>query len=208
LLRTLSLFLASAVIALPGTVISVSGSNPGGVNMGGIGAVSWTQSGAFSGVSISAVMTNAFGGGQSIAFHAFVTDAIGAGTTVADEIASTAFSITPGFNQTVDLFSGLSLGPGTYFLVISPDAGASGAGGWSVTTASPTVTTGLGVTRNADRGSNGAIALYPPSSDIPVLTGGSLLYSVTASDVPEPGATTLIACGLAMLGIRRLRSVN
>ncbi|MBL8222167.1 MAG: PEP-CTERM sorting domain-containing protein [Bryobacterales bacterium] len=203
MLRTIALFLASAALALPGTVISVTGSNPGGINLGGIGAVSWTQSGAFSGVSISAVMTNSFGTGQSIAFHAYLTDAIGPGATVADEIDSTAFSIAPGFNQTVNLFNGLSLGPGTYFLVISSDLGATGAGGWSVTTSSPTVTTGLGVTRNADRGSNGAAALYPPATNIPVLTGGSLLYSVTASDVPEPATTALIACGLAIIAVRR-----
>lgn len=203
MIRLLSLLCATAALAFPGTVISVSGS--GNVQLGGISAVSWSQSGSFSNVAVTAQMSNQSGIGQSLAFHAYLTDAIGAGATVADEIASLGFTLSPGSNQTVNLFSGLSLGPGTYFLVISPDGGTTPVGGWAATTAAPTVTLGSGVTRNADRGSNGAIASYPPSTEIPLLTGGSLLYSVTAVDsaVPEPATTALIGAGLAILAFRR-----
>ncbi|MFN7933101.1 MAG: PEP-CTERM sorting domain-containing protein [Bryobacteraceae bacterium] len=206
MIRILSLLCATAALAFPGTVISVS-SSPN-VFLGGIGAVSWTQSGSFNNVEVTAQMSNQSGVGQSLSFHAYLTDAIGATATVADEIASLGFSLAPGLNQTVNLFSGLTLGPGTYFLVISPDAGVSGIAGWAAINSAPTVTLGSGVTRNADRGSSGAIASYPPSTVIPLLTGGSLLYDVTTVDsaVPEPATTALIGAGLAILASYRRRS--
>ncbi|MBL8173474.1 MAG: PEP-CTERM sorting domain-containing protein [Bryobacterales bacterium] len=203
MLRLLSLFVASALVALPGTVISVAGN--GTLSLGGLGAVSWTQTGTFAGVTVSAEMNNISGAGQSLSFHAYLTDAIGPGASVADEIASTAFTIAPGFNQVVNLFQVANLGPGTYFLVIAPDGGTTPVGGWAGTSTSPTVSLGAGVVRNADRGTSGTFASYPPATNIPALTGGSLLYSVTSADVPEPATTALVVAGLAAIVLRRAR---
>lgn len=201
----LPLFLSSAVMSLAGTIISVTGPPPALFIGTAAQAVSWTQTGAYSNVAVSAVMSNASGIGATLNYHAYLTNALGGGATVANEIASTSFSLAAGFNQNVEVFNGLSLGSGTYFLVISSDIGANGSGGWSVITTAPTVTLDTGVTRNAD-GSTSSSTGYPPGRTFSNITGGTLLYSVTTDEsVPEPATTALLGAGLALMIFRHTR---
>ena len=82
-------------------------------------ATGWTQTGSYQSVSVSALI---FGGQHAESGTAYLVDAIGARTTVADQIASAPFSVPVGSafsSPFVTLFSGLTLGPGTYYLVLT-----------------------------------------------------------------------------------------
>ena len=91
---------------------------------------------------------------------------MGPGATTAEQVASstTAIDETDGF---VQLFSGLDLGPATYYLVLT----ASPEAGWGYSF-SPTVTTATGVSngndgRAEDNGCSGDCSVdasYPPAS--------------------------------------------
>jgi hypothetical protein len=109
-----SAILASAVVnatiiaaeTVAGAPHSVQANDPEGVN--------WTQTGSYTDVSIFAVISaqNIVGNGTGTVF---LTTKIGAGTTTADEIARTTLSgIAFGGDSLIPLFSGLTLGPGTY----------------------------------------------------------------------------------------------
>lgn len=165
-------------------------------------ASSWTQTGSYSNVTVTALLTNASGIGLTFDYHAYLTNALGAGTTVANEIASTAFTLQPGLNQPIALFSGLTLGSGTYFLVIAPDAGASAVTGWSTVNSVPSVTLDTGVTHGTDRFSQSTTG-YAPARTFSNLTGGRYAYSVVAVDpaVPEPATTALLGAGLLLIGL-------
>jgi hypothetical protein len=113
------------------TIESVTGTADTGWFVGGsaggdtMQASGWTQTGSYDNVSISAELGNGFG---VSAMSAFLTDKIGPGTTAADVIAST--SDLPGTSLETDLiFSGLSLGPGSYYLVLAAP-GSVEVGNW------------------------------------------------------------------------------
>lgn len=204
--------LALAVLGFRGngyanTVISVAPASTAFAAGANALSSSWTQTGSYSNVTVSAVLTNLSGIGLSFGYHAFLTNSLGPGTTVANEIANTAITLAPGLDQSIALFSGLSLGSGTYFLVITPDGGPNGATGWSDVTSAPVVTLDAGVTHGTDRFSTSNIG-YAPSRTFNTLPGNSrLLYSVEADPVPEPATTALLGAGLVLmlLKARRLR---
>lgn len=192
----------AATSASAATIVSVSGT-PAVFIGTAVTAAGWTQTSAYTNVNVSAVLTNASGIGAGLAMHAFLTNAIGAGTTVANEIASVGFNLTPGIAQNVSLFSGLSLGPGNYFLVLQPDGGSTGQGGWAA--AVPTIVTDGGVTRVGDRFSSTA-AGYAPASTLNLINQSQqLLYSVETANsaVPEPSTAALVAAGLGIAMARR-----
>lgn len=200
-LSVLSLFLlaAAASSAPAATIVSVTAS-PTNVTAGtAITTAGWTQSSSYSNVSVSAVLSNASGSGASLAMHAFLTNSAGPGTTVANEIASVAFNLAPGIFQNRSLFTGLTLGPGSYFLVMQMDGGTTPAGGWSV--AVPTIVTDTGVTRAADRFSSTAAGYAPASVLSPINNAQQLLYSVQSVDssVPEPSTAAVVFVGLGLL---------
>ncbi|MBL8213934.1 MAG: PEP-CTERM sorting domain-containing protein [Bryobacterales bacterium] len=141
---------------------------------------------------MSAVLTNACGIGAGLAMHAFLITSIGAGTTVANEIASVSFNLSPGLQQNVSLFSGLTLGPGNCFLVMQMDGGTTGQGGWAV--AIPTVVTDTGVTRVGDRFASTAAGYAPASVTNLINNAQHLRYSVESVEnaVPEPSTAALV----------------
>ena len=123
------------------TVYSISGVAGDGFEVGGsidvILAESWSETTSFSGVDITAVLGDYLGSGT---ITAYLTTQIGAGATFAQQIAKA--SIDPASGEETDtLFTGLSLGPGTYYLVLSS---ANEATWWGNTTS--TTTTAAGVT--------------------------------------------------------------
>jgi hypothetical protein len=99
-------------------------------------------------------------------------------------------------------FTGINLTAGTYFLVISNDAGALlWNGGTSV------IVTGLpSDNRVADFFADTTVPIAP-GSRFSVITNGSLDYSITqpeATTVPEPSTFGMLLLGLAGMRLRRI----
>ena len=133
--------------------------------------VSWTQTGTFSGVAIQANLVLNGGAGTGTAY---LTTQIGAGTTTAQQVATAPVSISNTNQQSLTtLFSGLTLGPGTYYVTVSRTSGLD----WVFSNAAIT-TVGIGVTANRDGGGNSAP--YPPSATF-FNKGQIFLFSATST---------------------------
>jgi uncharacterized protein (TIGR03437 family) len=120
-----------------GTILSISEGSTHDFLIIGTGAVetSWTQTGTYSNVSISAALAN---GPDNV----FLTNKIGPGTTAANVIASATPAIagqTSGAASLTTLFTGLTLGPGTYYLVVQ-------GGDWDEVDTAGTSTLAPGIT--------------------------------------------------------------
>jgi len=173
-------------------------------------STSWSQSQAYTGVAI-AVLVNSPTFGQSPLADAYLTTRIGPGTTVTDEIAHTQFAVPlqlPVCSQMscgayVTLFSGLSLGPGDYFLTLGPDAARTFLAGWFPVT-SPTVLLDTGVTQGATFFSP-AMAPYAPASAF----GGNnfpmnfIVTGTAVGAIPEPATAPLIGVGALLLVLKK-----
>jgi hypothetical protein len=116
-----------------------------------------------------------------------------------DEIANARFTVPLNLpicspnscGANVTLFSGLSLGPGTYFLTMGPDPTSIGTVGW-FPALNPIVVTDTGVTEGSSFFTTSAPASYAPASNFVVLPS-AMNFTVVA--VPEPAAWTLIGLG-------------
>jgi hypothetical protein len=167
-------------------------------------SVSWTFSGSFTNVEVAVSLTNGDneGGHQGTAY---LMTQIGPGTTAAHELATTPFTFAPvaGFDQLsyVSLFSGLSLGPGSYYVVMT----SSGCGACGITVFSDSSTTAPGVTIGSARFTNTpAMDPYAPASTW-FGGGNDLFYTLSGDAVPEPGTIVLFAAGLVAIGLTRRR---
>ncbi len=185
-------------------------------------AVSWTQSDSYENVTVSAmVVSQSF---QNPApGSAFLTAQIGPGTTTAEQVASAPFLAPVGsaFSASfVPIFTGLTLGPGTYFLTLTGETSALlGEPLWRMDTPS-TLVTAPGVTSHPEAwcvtddhlafsGCGIGIAPFIPAS--PFLdfnqAGNNyrLAFEVTGdpANVPEPTTAILAVWGLAPLVLRR-----
>jgi hypothetical protein len=168
-------------------------------------AVSWTQAASFSNVTIDASLVSTDDGFRS--GTAYLMSAIGFGTTPASEIVAPADFTAPFGNQfgsvplTV-LFSGLDLGPGTYYLVLSaPFQNQTGGSPlrWQIATnpvltAAPSVT--IGNTFLADSVFS-TVDPFPPASSFGLDLQDRPMFDV--SSVPEPNAAVFILISLGAL---------
>jgi hypothetical protein len=192
-------------VSAQGTIFSTLTDQRGYAGSRGFPVVSgWSQSSTLANVSIAA---NLDGGGGTVSGTAWLTTQIGPGTTIANEIAHCDFSVTsPVFEpELTTLFSGLTLGPGSYYLVLT----SSGGGGWEVASSFiPIMASGIGVTSRSGR-SFFSVAAYPPATSFfperaSDFTDEYFQYAVTV--VPEPGVVTLylLGCGAIMVSRRRI----
>ena len=209
----LATLLFAASLANAATILSVTGSNNGtdNINQGQqILASSFTLSSTWSNITIAAELASMTPNTEFFG-TAYLTDAIGASATSANnEAAPFVYSGTTANFSTpaaITLFTGVTLGPGTYYLVLAQTNAQSGGGaGWE-DTGSPSVTTAPGVTLNSDERANNPLDdSYPPGSspffvnDPGVL--GTMMWSVTGTQgttVPEPATLGLLGFGLAGL---------
>jgi hypothetical protein len=192
-----------AIAAVPASAITVavrSGTANG--DLGNVNDVdslyaSWTQSAGntYYGVSIAANLcsNNLSPASASV----YLTNSIGAGTTVANQIAATTITTSApctGVGATpTTLFTGLTLPPGTYYLVVS---NLSGALQWALVHGGATESVGTGVTFNSDEFTTDEPPPYPPADThfAPVSFGGSshvFLYSVIST--PSANATPTLS---------------
>jgi len=156
----------------------------------------WTQSASFTGVDISALLS---GSGTATAV---LSNQIGAGTTVGNVITSTTLSYPVSATLT-PLFSGLSLGAGTYYLII----GGTGVGSWpqanpETLTTDPSVSaTGYGFCNTSGSGSCN-FGFTPASTFVSFNLASQLLITVNpASGVPEPTTAATAAIALLVLAV-------
>ncbi len=190
-----------------GTIISDLCCNGTSGSYGGSVAVSWTETGSYTNVSIGANLATNNGLSTSTG-TAYLLNMIGPGATSANELA-TPFSITvngnPGVNSITPLFSGLTLGPGTYYLAIVPTSvNQTNSLLWDGGS-SPVQILGTGVTEGSDESLAGSFnSAETPLSSFQnfVVTGTPQAVSTT----PEPTSAALILIGLAVVGGRKVVS--
>ena len=170
-------------------------------------STSWSVTKSYMDVSIVALVDSALVGETPTA-DAYLTTQIGPGTTAADEIAHARFTVpaelpvcsSSSCGAMVTLFSGLSLGPGNYFVTMGPDPMSIGeAVGW-FPALNPTILLDTG----ASVGNSfiaSAVASYPPGSAFETVDVAMNLTvtGTAAASIPEPTTTTLIGISALFL---------
>jgi len=155
----------------------------------GTPALGWSQTGTYTNVSVVVVVDP---GGDGIHDNTasgtvYLTTQVGPGTTVANELAHAPYSATgQAFHPVpVTVFTDLTLGPGTYYLVFHSQS----EGGWSV---GYTPATAPGVALLGTLPLDSSAASYPPASTFasPSLRNLPLL-SVTGDAASPPLITSL-----------------
>jgi hypothetical protein len=192
------------------TIVSVSGSGqPTGFLLGTSGgtpsteqilAVSWNQSESYTDVVITALLSGFFRG------VAHLSTTLGPGTTTAQEVAADDFlvQLNTADRDDIPLLSGLTLGPGSYFLTLEPESGSSG--NWWLETS--VIELDAGVSLNQSVGSTNADIdqAFAPASTFSIIANGlPFSYAVTGnrvdSIVSEPRGGLLFASALVGLGL-------
>ncbi len=182
------------------TVVSVTGGDLNGYGVGSPSpqyiAASWTSSVAFSNVSISASMFR--GTFPDYTGTAYLTDSLGPGTGAGNVIGTAPIDghLLGNCCTVLTLFTGLSLGPGTYYLVLTAPQSTDNFEylGWQYG-GSPTITLAPGVTLGDGYWVSGEDLAFPPEADFQLLSADTkLIFDVTA--VPEPSSLLLLGSGL------------
>ena len=208
-------FVAAPLLADP--IVSEAGNVSGGVGLFNHGTfaqtfmVSWTQANLSTDVAISATI----GWPQGtfpvppLSGTAILTNHIGPGTTAANEIASASFTAPSDTFTDENLFLGLSLTGGTYYLILS----ANGANNpvWADTISnSPgsSLTTGQDVSFNGffisgDTNADPALDTFVPDTR-------ALLFSVSGTAAVPESSTWLVcipvSAALGALGVKQRRN--
>ena len=216
---TLWALLGSLLATPQTTIVEVSGPPSVGFSLNyqagfnqWLGAT-WSQTFTATGVAISSPLGHIFPVPNPLVLTgtAYLTRQIGPGTTVASEVARAAFErpATTTFTE-VRLFSDLTLGPGTYYLVLVPtqDEGM----GW-IATDSPTITLAAGAASGRDffvNDDTGTLDfLYPPASTFvpsPAFDPNKLMFKVVGLPplVASPASLSFSFVQLSEAAIRRL----
>jgi hypothetical protein len=194
------IFLALGSLPAGASIISVGGAGDTGqiVGVDEAVAISFQLTQSFTDVSIGAPIYS-FDASGGLWLQ---KNAIGPTASFADVIGAEPFnssSVTP-------FFTGLTLGPGLYFLILSVD---SGSAAWTGSTA-PVEVVGAGASLGLEFNASD-LEPFVPLTDFSVLFApGSLHYSVEGRPVvlvPVPSALALAGLGLLSLaGLRRRRS--
>lgn len=192
-MRHVALLSMSSISLIAGNIYSVTNSTDvsapplclGTVCFSQVVMASWTSTVSFTGVSVS----GEFGADPSTSFTAFLMTSVGPGTTSADQIASVTVTPPSSDSRSLTLFTGLNLGPGTYFLVLCGPATSSLAFWYQYT--SPLVSTATGVGAGTFGVANAVDALsepdsiYPPESSFDTTNPLFLSIQIATSDLSQ-----------------------
>jgi hypothetical protein len=195
--------------------VQTEGGGFGGILGNTPAAISWTQADTWTNVEISLELFNRCGehpflctDGITGTGRAYLTDSIGAGTTQgANEIAATAISTTTPGSQIITAFSGLTLGPGTYYVIYS--YGAPLNLGWLMA-ASPIQVAGDGVTPGPTSLYLGDLtgAYEPSEQPFEVVRDQYLMFNISGTRVDEiPEPSLLFLSGVSVCGALARRTL-
>lgn len=199
--------LTLAVAAVPATAGVLISTTPAGNALccdPEVAYESWTQSITYTDVVIQANLF-AVSAAAAATGDAYLMNQVGPGTTTANEITSPFhISISNPTSAAVTLFSGLTLGPGDYFLVIGNASGLYWDSGSSFP---PSVTLGTGVSQSALPYGLAVDPPYPPATTF-VPKSNLAIFSVTGniSATPEPATCVMALVALSGLMLLRRRS--
>jgi hypothetical protein len=201
--------LIGSLAARGGTIINVSGPQPFGFSGQTNFVFGWNQTTSYSNVSGSMPLADLTAGGPvgGVEGTIYFVNQIGPGTTAANQIvAPISISGLTGSFVSTPLFSGLTLGPGNYYLVLVPTGTTSGLTMSPQAAAPPVVVVGSGVT-DLGAGIAGTVNAYPPASIVTLSAPNPLFVNVTgdAAAIPEPSALSMAALGIAALMLWRSR---
>lgn len=198
-LRIFFLTLAITVAARADTILTIA---PGGSATAlGANASSWTSTVGFTAVTIVVNVGTLNASTPNVS--AYLMTHIGPGTTTAQQVAATTFvapTVVNFFNPppATTVFTGLSLPPGTYYLVLSS---TSGSAAWEQN--SGAVITGTGVTFAGDH--SAVPASFPPASSF---SANAQIFAVQVTgtpavlpSTPAPPSLLLTLSGLAAAGL-------
>lgn len=191
-------------LAQAATIVSVDpylGAAIGGFGIGPLNqfaAVSWTQTSTFTDVTIKAWVGHNDLEQQPVT--AWLTQSLGPGTAPGSELAQTGV-VFPVFGvpEATTVFTGVTLTPGTWYLMMS--AAPNFSMGWGQSAG--TFVTGNGVTYTDAmifaQGDHSNFD-YAPASDFFAVSRPGLAFSVEGTEVPttvpEPASLMLTGCGL------------
>ena len=190
----LGVILFTAVAANAATIFDVTGPSPFGFANQSVLVTGWRQLATYNSVTITAPLEDNSSGGPigGVEGVVYLMNHVGPGTTPANEVAPpvSISGLTNTFT-TRTLFSGLTLGPGDYYLVFASTN--SNPLSMSVEGSStPTVTTGAGVT---SLGSDGQIvaASYPPATPVTLTQPANLFVNVSGTFVSLSAAIPMLS---------------
>jgi hypothetical protein len=195
--------LFTASIALhAANVITTTGTAPFGFTGQPAFIIEWNQTIGYTGVTITMpLVDNTPTPLSGVEGTVYLTNQLGPGTTTANQIASKQISGLSGTVGTVTLFTGLTLPPGNYYLMLVPtntnpmSSSPQGASGVNITTTTGTSVTALGA------GVPSTVAVFPPDSTV-TLSTGNIFFTVTGtlapSLTPAPSSLILMLTVLAM----------
>jgi hypothetical protein len=203
--------LSAALPSRADTIIETGvGVNGPSVNAGQFESQGWTQTEAYDEASISVALYS-WTPGSEFNITAYLTNTIGPLAT-SPAIATTSFSgeTSDSTPQTFVLFSGLTLGPGTYFLTLSSsdNDGAEPGALWPTECAvGCPKALDSGVTLLSENFVNLSFgvedSLYAPESSFMTAQNSALNFSLTDApgllNMPEPGTFSAAILGIAGL---------
>ncbi len=193
--------LATGGVGHAANILNITGPAPFGFANQIVMVEAWSQPATYSNVSITMPLMDGSLDGPiaGVEGTVYLMNQIGPGTTSANEVAPpvTISGLTGTFAPRM-LFSGLTLPPGTYYVVLSStnsdNLSMSAAG-----TGASTVTVGTGVS-SLGTGAESIAAPYPPATSMALSVPGNLLIDVTGDLVSTAvGVPVLDTVGVAVL---------